>query len=144
MLQIFLTVWTILYFIISIPYWIDQQINWLFQTAVQIIIYIASTSWTAFIWLVFSSPSLVTTADTFVGQQLTNFSNWSINTAQDLGHFCWDILWLILYSMWFVLQLIFYAIAFTSAWYIGILVYCFLTQWDFTLQGEFYFGPHPQ
>ena len=70
--------------------------------------------------------------------------NWIIFTVNDLSQFVWDVLLLILYGMWFILQLIFYAVAFATVWYIGTLVYRFLTCRDFALQGEFYFGPHPQ
>ena len=64
-------------------------------------------------------------------------------TALDLGQFLYDVSLLILYGMWFILQLILYTVAFASVWYIGTLVYQFLTCRDFALQGEFYFGPHP-
>ena len=106
--------------------------------------YSVCTLWAILPWLVILSPSLTTTAGSFASQQLNNFGNWVVFMAQDLGQFLWDVLLLILCRMCFILQLVFYAIAFTTAWYIGTLVYHFLTYCDFALQGEFYFGPHPQ
>ena len=143
-LKIISLVFYFVYFIISIPYWIDQQINWLFHPIVQIFVYAVHTSWAILSWIIVSSPSLVTTAGRFVQQQLNLLGNWILFTAQDLGQFWWDVLLLILYRMWFILQLVFYAIAFATVWYIGTLVYHFLTCHEFALQGEFYFGPHPQ
>ena len=91
-----------------------------------------------------SSPQLVTTAGTFSTSQAIRLWDWVVYTAQDLGHFIWDAGLLILYGMWFIIQLVFYTIAFTMAWYIGTLLYQFLTHRDFALQCKFYFGPHPQ
>ena len=130
-------------FVLNIPHWIDQQINLAIQVTFHYFYDIFLSGINYIIWAVSFTPGLANTAGSFAKEQITNLVNGLSTTAQDIGQFIWDVLLLIIYRMWFVIQLIFYAVAFATVWYIGTLVYRFLTHRDFALQGEFYFSPHP-
>ena len=96
------------------------------------------------IWAASFTPYLANTAGNSAKEQVSTLLEGLSTAAQDIGQFMWDVVLLILYGMWFIVQLIFYAVAFATEWYIRTLVYRFLTHRDFAIQGEFYFGPHPQ
>ena len=78
-------------------------------------------------WAVFSVSGLAQMAGSFTKELSSFMFDWAATTATDIGQFVWDVLPLILYGMCFILQLIFYTVAFATAWYIGTLVYRFLT-----------------
>ena len=65
-------------FLVAIPYWIDQQINWLFHV---ILTGIYSSLHQVFLWLqwlVHSSPNLFSTVGTFSATQATHLLDWVI------------------------------------------------------------------